>query len=665
VRVSAWLRGPLIATLILSVAACGGGGSSGGGGSGATGPSVTGNGLAPSSGPGDASLSFPAAQGDKWSFDYATNDPNAVSTSGIVGVAVNGTRSVQGVTGTVFTRSDPTNSHGGYDQYFYVNGGGVTLLGNSDPTDTITPLIAPYVELLFPVQLGPVSTVMGANLPFGKDSGGNAITLNLTQTITNAAIESVDVPAGPFPNAMRQTTSVSATAFDNGHSTPTVSGTQTIWLVAGAGEVREQSSVTGTAAPVTSTSELRNYVVNGVQHGLGAAADLIPSLVAGCGPNQTARPAIATDHTNFLVVAHKCNTSGGAPQVQWVGTVVGPDGSVKASVNLSPAVTPAAGVMIGLHAVVAFDGTNYLVVHEDDNNPTPGIAALDAQLVAPSGALVGSPTVVGQAAYNTNRLSEAEALAFDGSRYLLVYVDNTAVIRPPQLSGLYISPATGQPAGVPFPISNTNDYDHAEPALAFDGTNYLLVWVESGSSPPGLSAVRVSKLGTVLDAQPLLIMNNTGGASGYDLEPTVSFDGTNYLVAYKDIRGGGGPKIAAARVSIAGALLDGSATVPGIAVTTTAAATIGRLRSAFYEGAHWLVWDAGSSTVLNASRVSTAGTVPAAWPNGFVLTAPEQSTESWPAIAASAGGALVGWVDGVASAAGPITLRAMPIFPVP
>jgi hypothetical protein len=169
----------------------------------------------------------------------------------------------------------------------------------------------------------------------------------------------------------------------------------------------------------------------------------------------------------------------------------------------------------------------------------------------------------------------------------------------------------------------------------------------------------------VLDAQPLLIMNNTGGASGYDLEPTVSFDGTNYLVAYKDIRGGGGPKIAAARVSTAGALLDGSATVPGIAVTTNAAVTIGRLRSAFYEGAHWLVWDAGSSTVLNASRVSTAGTVPAAWPNGFVLTATEQSTESWPAIAASAGGALVGWVDGVASAAGPITLRAMPIFPVP
>lgn len=660
----------LTATLVLGLPACGGGGGSASG-SGGTGPSVTGNGLTPASGPGDASLYFPAVQGDTWSFDYTTNDPSAVTTSAVVSVAVNGTHSVQGVTGTVFTRSDPTSSQGGYDQYFYVNGGGVTLLGNSDPADTITPLIAPYAVLLFPVQLGPVSSITGTNLAVGKDSAGNAITLNLTQTITNADMEPVDVPAGPFPDAMRQVTSVSATGFDSGQSAPVVSGTQTIWLVAGAGEVMEQNTVTGTGAPVNSTAELRSYVVNGVQHGLGSSADLIPSL--GCGPNSTARPVIATDHTNFLVVAHTCNTTLSGTQVQWVATLVGPDGTVKASVNLTPAVVLDPTARIGLHAAVAFDGTNYLVVHQDDNNPTPGIANLDAQLVAPSGALVGTAALVGQAAFNTNLPGDAEALAFDGSRYLLVYVDNTAVVQPPQLSGLYISPATGQPAGVPFAISNTNG-NHAEPALAFDGTNYLVAWVESGSTPPGLSAVRVSKLGTVLDAHPLLIMNTIGAATDFsgvccDLEPAVSFDGTNYLVAYKDSRGAvadsGEAKIAAARVSTAGALLDGSATVPGIAVTTTAGMIVGRLRSAFYEGAHWLVWDAGSSTVLNASRVSTAGTVPAAWPNGFVLTTPEQSTESWPAIAASAGGALVGWADGAASAAGPITLRAMPIFPVP
>jgi hypothetical protein len=154
----------------------------------------------------------------------------------IVGVAVNGTKIVQGVSATVFTRTDPTVASGGSDQYFYVNAGGVTLLGNNDATDSITPLIVPYVELLFPVQVGSVSSLSGTNLAFGKDKSGNSITLNLTQTIANVAIESVDVPAGTFANAMHQTTKVAGTAFDSAQSTPAISGTDDIWLVPGIGQ---------------------------------------------------------------------------------------------------------------------------------------------------------------------------------------------------------------------------------------------------------------------------------------------------------------------------------------------------------------------------------------------------------------------------------------------
>lgn len=660
------IRGLSAVILIVGAAACGGG--SGGGGGSPT-ASVTGNGLAPSTGPGDSSVYFPAAQGDKWSFNYVTNDPNALAPSAIVGIAVNGTKAVQGVTGTVFSRSDPTVQGGGLDKYYYVNGGGVTYLG-SNSTDPITPLITPFVELLFPVQVGPVSTVTGTNLPFGKDSTGSQITLNLSQTITNAAIESIDVPAGSFTNAVRQETSINGTAYDSGQSSPKVSGTETTWMVPGVGTVKDQLSVTGPGTATTATGELRGYTVNGLQHGLGAAMDLVPIVSESCGgQGAIAQPSVASDGTNYLIVVHYCDSSGGAARYRWGGLLVGSDGTIKSSIDLSAAISPAT---LGLHSVVAFDGTNYLVVHEEDSTIPSTSPRLDTLLVSTAGTVVSGPNFVGTSYDDSNMAGAAQALAFDGGRYLLVYVDQDAVVRPPQLSGLFISPATGLADGTPFPVTQTNDYNHDEPAIAFDGTNYLVVWVENGSNPPGLSAVRISKSGTVLDAQPLLIMNDSDayvpGTWCCDLEPSVSFDGSNYLVAYRNTRGAGAysntSTISATRVSPAGVLLDGSAAVAGIAVTEKMGVVTGRLRSVFMNGAHWLVWGTGLTEQLTASRVSPAGKVPSVWADGFSLLPPAVSnaSEQWPAIAANANGALVTWLELQPGPSTVAKLRVMPVY---
>ena len=662
------------------LAACGGGGGGGGGaGGGGNGPSVTGNGFAPATGPGDTGQYFPAMQGNTWSFNYVTNDPKAVAPSAVVGLAITGTKPVQGVTATILTRTDPTLASGGYDQYFYVNAGGVTLLGNTDRTDTITPLIAPYVELLFPVQVGPVSSLTGTNLPFGKDSSGNPITLDLTQEIANVAIESVDVPAGTFSNAMRQTTTVSATAYDGGHSTPAVSGTDTLWLVPSVGQIKEQISTSANGSGINASSELRGFTVNGQPHGLGAAADLVPTLVsANCTASQgpIGPPSTAFDGTNTLVVAHQCNVSNGSVTVQWVALLVGPDGAIRNLVNLSE---PTSAATVGTQSAVAFDGTNYLVVHEEDSAvPPAGIDFnLDALLISRAGAVVSGPNVVGLSVHADAGGPSAPALAFDGSRYLLLFTDANGP-RPPQLSGLFIAPGTGQADGSSFPISSTNDYNRGQPAVGFDGTNYLIVWTENGANPPGLIAVRMSKAGVILDATPLLIVNNVGPSTSgagpcCDLQPAVSFDGTNYLVTYLDQRNAssnaelsiysGYATISAARVSTSGALLDGSPTTPGIVVTTAQNLVTGRVSSAFISGAHWLVWDSGTPRTLSASRVSTAGTVPAVWPNGFSLVPPAaaQAATQLPAIAAGSNGGLVTWLQVHASST-LTALRGMPIF---
>ena len=85
-----------------------------------------------------------------------------------------------------------------------------------------------------------------------------------------------------------------------------------------------------------------------------------------------------------------------------------------------------------------------------------------------------------------------------------------------------------------------------EPAVASDGTDYLVVW--SDYRPNGVSGhivgARVTASGTVLDGTGIVI--STG--AGTQRTPAVAFDGTNYLVVWSDftvgathLRGAGEP----------------------------------------------------------------------------------------------------------------------------
>jgi len=147
-------------------------------------------------------------------------------------------------------------STGTVDNYYYASPGGITYLGNNDATDGITPLIIPYPQLLFPVNAGQVASIVGTNLSLGNDTQGNPITGNLNYTIANADFESVTVPAGIFPNALKQVTSTSVSGTDSvTHQTVTVTGTDTIWLVPGIGTVKEVTVVNSSPSVTTESGQ--------------------------------------------------------------------------------------------------------------------------------------------------------------------------------------------------------------------------------------------------------------------------------------------------------------------------------------------------------------------------------------------------------------------------
>ena len=169
-------------------------------------------------------------------------------------------------------------------------------------------------------------------------------------------------------------------------------------------------------------------------------------------------------------------------------------------------------------ASAAFDGTNYLVGIQGDQTTH---AAVTAQLVSPSGALVG-PRI------STGRTGGFPFVVFDGTNYLMVWSnEETNLIDP--IYGEFVSPS-GALVGGPFLISQGAENEEAA-GIVFEGTDYLVIYTTgpggagSGFTGP-LSARFVSKAGTV--GNEIVLMSSMGSR----FELGIAFNGTNFLVAW-------------------------------------------------------------------------------------------------------------------------------------
>ena len=637
----------LIAAVLL--ASCGGGGGGGGGSGGGTPPppppTVTGNVFAPTTGPGDTENYFPSSTGNKWFMTYASTETGAAGISGISTTSVTGTRTVLGVSAKVLLQEDSTGNTGSIENYYAISAGGITFVGDNDAEDDITPQLVPWAQLLFPVNLGTVSSLSASNLPLGTDASGNPITVNLTQRIDNVSFEPLNVPAGAFPQALKQVTTISGTvSIAKLNLSVSLSGSQARWLVPGVGVIGETTSTTLDTDTSTSTASLRGYVLDGVQRGFG-----LPFLVAdGLSPVSgdpnppIGQPVVGTDGARFLVVTRRITGVSPDYSAAWQASVAQADGTVLATVALEAA-RPVADPGSAVRAAVAFDGANYLVVFERDNNfaSTGNHPSLMAVRVSPAGTLVGAATQVAPPGSNS------PSLAFDGARYLLVFSRSDLYEGYGQLYGAFISPADGQVAGAgEFPITPAPGYQW-RPALAFGGTSYLVVWDQTdfNGQPPGVIAARITPVGDILDPAGFAVYAATACCLGY--RPTVAFDGDNYLVAWQDYRqlqDNLHTDIYASRVTRTAQLLDG----PGGFPVTTAAENIEvNPRLVFFDGNYLAAWISspaiGVYAGLNGARISPSGTVISPGESGMLLTA--GGYEFHPSLAANASSAMLTWLN--------------------
>jgi hypothetical protein len=240
-------------------------------------------------------------------------------------------------------------------------------------------------------------------------------------------------------------------------------------------------------------------------------------------------PAVCFGGTNCLVVWED-DRSG----EDIYGARVGPGG----------AVIDSAGIHIcwGRAPAVAFGSQNYLVVWSGDD--------IYGARVSQSGTVLDTAGIPISTAANSQG---GAAVSFDGTDFLVVWEDCRNNSDTSDIYGARVSQSGTvlDPAGIRITSAAHNQY---APAVAFDGTDFLVVWTDerSGFYQYDIYGARVSQAGTVLDTAGIPIST----AASYQEYAAVSFDGTDFLVAWEDYRSGYDWNIYGARVSPAGTVLD-------------------------------------------------------------------------------------------------------------
>jgi hypothetical protein len=338
------------------------------------------------------------------------------------------------------------------------------------------------------------------------------------------------------------------------------------------------------------------------------------------GDGGRAYPAAAFDGHNLLVV-----WSDG--RGDWYSNIYG------SRVTPAGVVLDSAGVSVATAAydqgapAVAFDGTNYLAVWEDGR--TGGAPGICGARVTPSGVVLDPIAIPISTAES---LQWQPAVAFDGQDFLVVWAGWRGEDEP-DVFGARVTPAGVVLDTAAIPISIAPD-EQWLPAVAFDGANFLVVWLDRRSGDDDIRGARVTPAGAVLDTAGFVI------SSAWETQqcPAVAFDGQNFLVVWDDARTNTHDDIFGARVAPSGVVLD----TGGIAISTADGEQ--RFASVAFDDQNFVVaWETYSAGGVYAARVSSAGVVLDTM--GITLSSTGRVPDMYPTVAFDGANSLVVWQD--------------------
>lgn len=362
------------------------------------------------------------------------------------------------------------------------------------------------------------------------------------------------------------------------------------------------------------------YAIHGTRLSASGAVLDPDGLVIGVADDLEShqQPSIASNGTDYFVAWEGHHDA----RQDLYGTRVTAAGAV---LDASP-LALATGDHDKYDPTVASNGTDYLIVW---SGPTGDVGndwkALGNRVTAAGAVLDGN----GFALCTGTSFQGIPGAAWNGTNYLVAWGDSR--------DGVYGGRVTSSGAlldGSGFAIATGGDFD--APVIASRGGDSLVVWREFASgSGWDIHGGRVTAAGARLDGDGFVI---AGGADP-QLDPVVASNGTDYFVGWDTSPGGGHGNVYGRRVTAAGALLDGSG------VTITDAPGTQRWPAIASNGTDYVVaWQdfRGGGDDIYGAHVTAAGAVTTG--DGVIVnTAPDVQHEPW--VASNGTGYLVVWVD--------------------
>jgi large repetitive protein len=235
---------------------------------------------------------------------------------------------------------------------------------------------------------------------------------------------------------------------------------------------------------------------------------------------------MASDGTNFLVVAHRRPIMSLDTEIV-ARRVRSSDGAI---LDASDIVIDPLSVIEDMHAktAVAFGGNAYVVVFPRFvNDPQQGRISrqIISRRIEPSaGTLLGSEVVV---ANDPTRALSTPAIACESQTCMTAWLAGTDLSHLEDLHAARVHAFNGTLVDTtPFvlvpPTASNRQFFSAD--LAFDGTDYFVVWQRTGD----LYGRRVRSNGSILGAPEVLISPGLN----YSLSPRIAFDGLHFIVAW-------------------------------------------------------------------------------------------------------------------------------------
>jgi hypothetical protein len=294
----------------------------------------------------------------------------------------------------------------------------------------------------------------------------------------------------------------------------------------------------------------------------------------------------------------------------------------------------------------ASNGTDYFVAWNDYRSGSNDIYG--ARVRVSDGLLLDGPPTTGGIAVSTAASNQYDpSVASNGTDYFVVWDDNRSGVdgdiygaRVRASDGLLLD---GPPDTGGIAVSTAASWQEY-PSAASNGTDYFVAWVDMRNDGgcfcnSDIYGARVASDGTVLD--PAGIAVSLANSNQY--EQSVASNGTDYFVAWQDFRSGNS-YIYGARVQASdGLLLDGPPDTGGIDVSTTSGA--GLTPSVASNGTDYFVAWADSrigAQDIYGARVTSAGTV--LDPTGIAVSTAE-SAQLFPSVASNGTDYFVAWED--------------------